>query len=201
MRTPSSVAVVGCIGLAAACSHPKPPDASQLDLVLGDGARPTHVVSALEIWGKAKATPAAPATEGVVAKLHAHRKAPSRRLAFVPKRARGPERAPLLGHEVQPNVAVAPAPAPAAQPEPAPAPVPDTPQPADPQPGQGRGGWFPEPSGGGIHIPGFPGGGVIIIRGGHSGMDPCDEHGRGGFPGMPGRGRRFPGGIVFLRGR
>ncbi len=194
MRTPS-VAVVACVALAAACSRSKPVDRSKLDLALPDYTRPGHVASALEIWGKDKPTAAAPAHTGVDAPQRAHRKAPTHKLALVPKRVRGPEHAPLLGRAVQPTIAVAPTPAP----RPVPAPAPSEPQPTDPQPDHGRGGGFPAPNGGGIHFPGFPGGGVIIIRGGHGGMDPCDEHGHGGiFPGLPGRmgGGRW-GGIRF----
>jgi len=110
-------------------------------------------------------------------------------------------RAPLGTPEPVPTVAALPAPLPAAQPAPAPAPAPEpvaTQPAAEPAPQQGHG------SGGlGGILRGI--GGVIILRGGHSGLDPCDEHDRHGggvmlpMPGMPGRGGRFPGGIVYLR--
>ena len=203
MRTPSPLVVVAFIGLAAGCSRSKPVASDHLDLVLGDAGRREPVVSAIEMAGEAKTTPVAPARSGAVAMLHARKKARTRSPAPRPKRAPEAEHVPVPALDPQPTIAAAPAPAtPAA---PAPAPDPAAPQTPDPQPGHGRGDW-PIPIGGGVRIPGIPGG-VIIIRGGHSGMDPCDEHGRHGigggiFPRLPGRGGRgFPGGIVFLRGR
>ncbi len=202
MRTSTPLVVVALVACAAAaCSRSKRPNPGNLDLMLGDNTRATHVVSPVEIWGDAKARLAAPAPSGLEAPAHAHRAARTRHLALVPRRAPRAER--VLGVAVrepqpQPRIAVAPAPAPAPRAEPAPAPEP-APQP-DPEPVSRRGGWSEDPNnGGGIHIPGFPGGGVIIIRGGHGGMDPCDEHGHGGiFPGLPGRmgGGRW-GGIRF----
>jgi hypothetical protein len=87
--------------------------------------------------------------------------------------------------------------APAAEPEPS----------AEPQPthGGGPGGGYPGGGGGGWSVPGgneggfrIPGiGGVVIIRGGGSGLDPCDEHhrprGNSGMGGMGGIG----GGILI----
>ncbi len=196
MRSLTLAMVAALVGLAAACSRAKPTAGDQLDLVLPDGGGPARVASALEIWGKAKPTPAAPAQHSSVsAPRHAPRRTPARH--HPPRLVRAPVRAPVpLG-----RVAAAPAPAPV--PEPAAAPAPDpapAPQPtAQPQQGHGSGGL------GGI-LRGI--GGVIIIRGGYGGMDPCDERGHGmgrGMPmplPMPGHGGRgFPGGVVFLRGR
>ena len=201
MRSPSSLVVVALIGLSAGCSRGKPVDSNHFELVLDDAARRPAVVSALELGGEARTTPAASARSGAVAPLHARRKARTRRTALTPKRAPEAEHAPAIAAAPAPATPVAPAPAPRAPTAPEPA----APPTADPQPGQGRGGWSAPADGGGVRIPGIPGG-VIIIRGGHSGMDPCDEHGRGGLGGiirgLPGRiGRGSPGGIVFLRGR
>lgn len=195
------MAVVAFIGLAAGCSRGKPAESDQLDLVLGDGGQRPRVVSAIEIAGEAKATPVSVAQSGAVAPLHARRQARNRRPAPRPRPAPEAEHVPAPARAPQPTIATAPAPEPSHEPAPDPAPT----SAPDPQPGHGRGDW-PAPTGGGIHIPGI--GGVIIIRGGHSGTDPCDEHGRHGgigggiFPGLPGRiGRGSPGGIIFLRGR
>ena len=204
MRTPSSLVVLGLLGLAAGCSRGKPTDSKHLDLVLDEYTRRRPVVSAIELAGEAKVTPAAVAASGVTAPLHAHRRAPKRAPAMVARRAPKAEHTPVVAHLPQPSVAAAPAPVAAADPAPIPAAEPTNPEP-DPQPRHGGGGWS-APTDGGIHFPGLPGGGVIIIRGGHGGNDPCDEHGRGGIGGILGGlpspvGRGFPGGIRFLRAR
>ena len=204
MRGPSSLVVLSLLGLAVGCSRSKPA-VNRLDLALPDIGRRTPVASALELGAEAKAEPAAPARKGADAPLHAHRNRPNHRPAphLQPTR-RGPERVPVLAGDPVPTIVPAPIPTSAPAPVAAAAPAPTSEPTADPAPshGGGWGGWS-EP-GGGARIPGFPGGGVIIIRGGHGGMDPCDEHGHGigrGFPGFPGRGGRgFPGGgIVFIR--
>ncbi len=186
MRSPSLFVVLALVGLAAAaCSHPKPSADKQLDLMLPDGGAPPRVASALEIWGKARTAPVAPARTGLDAPHRARTRAPARhhapRLTHVPLAART--------HQ-PPHVAGVPAPTPPTQPAAAPAPQPG-PQPTVSQPDHGLGGL------GGAILRGI--GGVIILRGGQSGIDPCDErgHGMGGALPIPRRGGRFPGGIIF----
>lgn len=192
MRTLNLV-VLALFGLAA-CSRARPHDGEKLDLMLPDYTGATRVASALEIWGKDKPTAAAPAASGPSAARHVPRRMPARhhrpRLVRAPIRAR--VRAPLgtVARVAIPAPAPAPVPAPAAAPAPDPRPGPT----AEPQQGHGLGGL------GGI-LRGI--GGVIIIRGGYGGTDPCDERGHGMGRGMPmplpapGRSGRFPGGIVF----
>ncbi len=191
--------VVGLVSLAAACSRGKPKDAPNLDLMLPDYTGPARVASSLEIWGKDKPAAAAPTqSSAATAPRHAPRRTPARH--HPPRLVHAPARAPVLG-----KVAAAPAPVPTPAPEPAAVPTPDPgpQQTTQPQQGHGLGGL------GGI-LRGI--GGVIILRGGYGGMDPCDERGHHGMgrgmpmPGpmptpWPGRGGRGPNGVVYLSGR
>ena len=187
MRSRYLTALALIVGLAG-CSRSKLKGGENLDLVLSDGARPARVASALEIWGKDKPRSTAAAVSGARAPRHAPRRTRTHHRAAIARRA--PRGVP----DQVPTVAAAPAPRGEAQTAPAAAAEPTAPRPAEPQQGHGGLGGL-----GGI-LRGI--GGVIILRGGHSGMDPCDEHdrGSGGIPTIPGRGGRFPGGIVFLRG-
>ncbi|HET9984448.1 MAG TPA: hypothetical protein VFQ38_12700 [Longimicrobiales bacterium] len=215
MRTPSAVVAISVIGLVAACSRPKPAanagfDAD-LDLALRDLDKPAAVASPLELAGEVKAQPRAASHSGTATPVRHHKKPTMRKPA--PK-------ARVVEPEPQPKLAGLPAPAsapPAAEPAPAPEPEPEPADPApqdEPRHGGGWGGWS-GPTDVGTRMPGMPGGvgiglpggGVIILRGGHSGIDPCDEHdrrGRGGIggvmiPGMPGGriGGGFPRGGIF----
>src|SRR5512142_1271938 len=125
MRSTSSLAVLVVLGVAAGCSRDKPAANPRLDLVLGDNARGTPVVSALELGGEAKATPAArTSSSGVVANVRATHRARTRHVASVPRPRRAPEPEPMAAPAPQP-VAAAPAPTPAAEPAAAPANRPD----------------------------------------------------------------------------
>lgn len=200
MRTPSAVVAISVIGLVAACSRPKPAAKAgfdaDLDLALRDLDKPAAVASPLELAGEVKAQPRAASHSGTATPVRHRKKATTRKPAPKPV-------SPVAG--LEPKIAgVATSAPPAAEPAPAPEPepVPAEPAPQDePRRGGGWGGWS-GPTDVGTRMPGMPGGvgiglpggGVIIIRGGHSGIDPCDEHdrrGRGGIggvmiPGLPG---------------
>lgn len=223
MRAPSLLIVVSLAAVAGACSRSAPhPDAKldrELDLALDRATQPAMVVSKLELEGESAAKPPARTPPGQAARSDAR----------TPRRPAVHEHK-LAGKPVpQPATAVAPEPAPepaaeapastdgtasTAAPQatdPAPSDPDPTPAPAPTHTGRG-GGWFPQPTDAGIPRTdgtdgigiGLPGGGVIIIRGGGSGLDPCDRRGSHGgrpggiggvrIPGLPGGGIRIGGG-------
>lgn len=208
MRTPSLLIAIPLAVLVSACSRSAPDsraDATlnrELDLAVDQAAKTEPVVSPLELAGETKAKTRAAAPERRRASA-AHRDPTTR---AVRKSSPAPAPAPAQPQPEKAPVAAAPTPASApvpvaAAPAPAPSPSkPDAPGPSNaplPEPvhtGHG-GGWFPEPTDMGVQRPGMPsgvgigipGGGVIVLRGGWSGIDPCDErHPHGGMGGIGG---------------
>jgi hypothetical protein len=197
MHAPRLFVAISLASVLAACSKPQPhADAAlarDLDLALSTG--PRSVVSQVELGAQPIAklhAPAEPSRARAVAPI-AHSPRPA-----VKQTAPVPEPAEVKPQATEETVAVAPAPEPVVVTQ---APAPEPQPSAEPQPTQtGRGGSYPNPgpTGGVFRIPGI--GGVIIIRGGGGGLDPCDErhgHGHGGMGGggvlMNPRAPTFPG--------
>lgn len=187
MHSPKLFVAVSLAGVLAACSKPQPhADAAlarDLDLALstGSGGVVSEAELGLKLIPKLRA-PAAPSHARAVARLARSTAAVATEIA--------PEPVEVKTQATEETVAVAPEPEPAATQAAAPERQPA----AEPQPthtGHG-GGSFPGTSDGGFRIPGI--GGVVIIRGGGSGLDPCDEHHRG-------RGRGGIGGGILINTR
>lgn len=181
MRTPSLFVAVSLAALVASCSKAESrADANldrDLDLALGKSSN--GVASQLEVNGVQKPKPQAPAAPHVssTAMAMAHMKQES-----APEKVAIPEPAAVAAGTGEATVNAKTTPAPEAASTTTTPSTTQAPQPSSEPVRTGRGGgWYPIPTDIGVENPGR--GPVIIIRGGGTGDDACDEtgeHGRGG---------------------